>query len=45
MSKFKKLNVSFVSAICLLMFPSFYSAGSEAAASDEVDEIVVTARK
>ena len=45
MSKFKKLNISFVSAVCLLMFPSFYSSGSEAAASDVIEEILVTARK
>lgn len=45
MSKFKKLNISFVSAMCLLMFPSFYSSGSEAAASDVIEEVLVTARK
>ena len=45
MSKLKKLNISFVSAMCLLMFPSFYSSGSEAAASDVIEEVLVTARK
>ena len=45
MNKFYKLNISLVSAICLLTFPSLYSSESEAADSDVVDEIVVTARK
>ena len=45
MSKFRKLNISFVSVMCLLMFPSLYSSASEAAASDIIDELVVTARK
>ena len=44
MNKFYKLNISLVSAICLLTFPSLYSSESEAA-DDAVDEIVVTARK
>ncbi len=44
MNKFYKLNISLVSAICLLTFPSLYSSESEAA-DDTVDEIVVTARK
>ena len=44
MIKFYKLNISLVSAICLLTFPSLYSSESEAA-DDAVDEIVVTARK
>ena len=44
MNKFYKLNVSLVSVICLLTFPSLYSSESEAA-DDAVDEIVVTARK
>ena len=44
MYKFYKLNVSVVSVICLLTFPSLYSSESEAA-DDAVDEIVVTARK
>ena len=45
MKKFYKLNVSLVSVICLLTFPSLYSSESKAADSDVVDEIVVTARK
>ena len=45
MNKFYKLNVSLVSVICLLTFPSLYSSESKAADSDVVDEIVVTARK
>ena len=45
MSKFRKLNISFVSVMCLLMFPSLYSSASEAAASDIIEELVVTARK
>ena len=45
MNKFYKLNISLISAICLLTFPSLYSSESEAADSDVVDEIVVTARK
>ena len=28
MSKFRKLNISFVSVMCLLMFPSLYSSAS-----------------
>ena len=44
MNKFYKLNISLISAICLLTFPSLYSSESEAA-DDAVDEIVVTARK
>ena len=43
MNKFYKLNVSLVSVICLLTFPSIYSSESEAA--DSIDEVVVTARK
>jgi len=45
MNKFIKLNLSFISAICILMVPSFYSSGSEAAASDVIEEVIVTARK
>ena len=45
MNKFIKLKVSFISAICLLIVPSFYSSVSEAADSDVVDEVLVTARK
>ena len=43
MSKFYKLNISFVVALCLLIFPSIHSNNLEAA--DTVDEVVVTARK
>ena len=43
MSKFYKLNISFVVAFCLLIFPSMHSNNLEAA--DTVDEVVVTARK
>ena len=45
MNKFYKLNLSLVVVVCLLTFPSLYSSESEAADSDVVDEIVVTARK
>ena len=45
MNKFIKLKISFISAMCLLIVPSFYSSVSEAADSDVVDEVLVTARK
>ncbi len=45
MKNFYKLNIIYITALCILTFPLLYSAKSVAAESDITDEVVVTARK